>query len=151
MEFKFAHFLNTSSRYVPSVHLNEFQVPSSSPMPGIFGAARSPNGVIVPYNLTPKYEVSKVISSVPAVLSGIQDTIEVPKTAPIETSQFPLQIAEAKTLAAHQIGFGNKKEIDEEGDIDLESSKPVSEGILAAFGHPTIDVETVVFKPKEKN
>ena len=148
MDSRYSKFLNKSNKYVTSLHLTEFQGPSSVPTPGFFGVSRGVPTFILPYHQIPKYEKSKGISKLPESLINIQDITKVPPTAPNENATLPFQVQQGVS----QIGFGTADVSDENSsnDIDLKNFKKVPDKVLEAFQSPSIDVQTVNFKPKEK-
>lgn len=146
MDSRYSKFLRKTNKYVRSLHLNEFQGPSSTPTPGLFGVSRGAQTYILPYPVMPKYEVTKNVSVLPESLTDIQNITKVPPIAPNETVQFSAQEAHPGS----QIGFGLKEENLSDNEIDMKSFQKVPDNVLLAFENPTIDVQSVKFEPKEK-
>lgn len=120
---------------------NMFQGSDYQAMPGVYGAASYNETYYVP-TANYYYKSEKAIVE-PQIISAVQTNSNVPQTFP-SNAQVPEQVQTS------QVGFGDS-EIKQESDIDVNSLKKVPENVLKAFDNPTINVESVSFKPKEKN
>lgn len=138
-----SRYLAMDELYNPNpqnVRFNMFQNTDFQAMPGVFGAALNNETYYVPYS-NYYYKSEKSIAE-PKIISAAQKNSIIPGTIPSD-AQLPEQ--EQKS----QVGFGDS-DIKQDNEIDPNSLKKVPDNILKAFDNPTINVDSVLFKPQEK-
>lgn len=123
-----------------NVRFNVYQVQDFQATPGMYGAAAFKDPYYVPFSNF-YYKNEKDMPDIKNV-TAIQDIKQIPLTTTVN-AQIPEEI---KTS---QVGFGDNQ-INQDSDINLESLEKVPENVLLAFENPTIKVNTISFKPKDK-